>query len=121
MQPRVAGDDNSCMDDAERQRILDRYREHAARFEQQSGSKRATSTPVLPAPAPAVREPSTPTVRELEVLQLIADGLANQEIAARLVVSVETVKSHVRANLGKLNASSRAHAVAIALRNGHIN
>ena len=87
MQPRAVGDDNLCMDDAERQRILDRYREHAARFDRQSGFERATSAPLRSTPAPVVREPSRPTVRELEVLQLIADGLANQEIATGLVVS----------------------------------
>jgi DNA-binding CsgD family transcriptional regulator len=62
------------------------------------------------------REPLTP--RELEVLQLIADGLSNKQIAARLWLSVETVKSHVCAVHAKLGAESRAHAVAIALRQG---
>jgi DNA-binding NarL/FixJ family response regulator len=67
------------------------------------------------APLPT-REPLTR--RELEVLQLIADGLANKEIGIRLCVSTETVKSHVCALFSKLGANSRAHAVAIALRQG---
>jgi len=58
------------------------------------------------------------TRRELEVLQLIADGLSNKEIAIRLCLSAETVKSHVCALFSKLGANSRAHAVAIALRQG---
>jgi DNA-binding NarL/FixJ family response regulator len=60
----------------------------------------------------------SPTRRELEVLQLIADGLSNKEIAIRLCLSTETVKSHVCALFSKLGANSRAHAVAIALRQG---
>jgi DNA-binding NarL/FixJ family response regulator len=65
---------------------------------------------------PPTREPLTR--RELEVLQLIADGLSNKEIATRLCLSTETVKSHVCALFSKLGANSRAHAVAIALRQG---
>lgn len=58
------------------------------------------------------------TSRELEVLQLVADGLENREIAARLFLSVETVKTHVRHVFAALNARSRAHAVAIGFRTG---
>jgi DNA-binding NarL/FixJ family response regulator len=59
------------------------------------------------------------TRREVEVLQLIAEGLANREIGDRLFLAEETVKSHVKTLLEKLRARSRAHAVAIALR-GHL-
>jgi NarL family two-component system response regulator LiaR len=52
--------------------------------------------------------------REREVLALVAQGLANKEIAERLYVSVATVKYHVRVLLSKLGASSRAEAVALA-------
>jgi DNA-binding NarL/FixJ family response regulator len=69
--------------------------------------------------APAPSEPRYQlTHREFEVLQLIADGLANREIGERLFLSEETVKSHVKTLLEKLRARSRAHAVAIALRGG---
>ena len=56
------------------------------------------------------------TDRELEIVQLIADGLGNQEIAQTLEISLETVKTHVCRLLGKLGARSRAHAVAVAWR-----
>jgi DNA-binding NarL/FixJ family response regulator len=58
------------------------------------------------------------THREVDVLQLIAEGLANHEIGKRLFLSEETVKSHVKTLLEKLHARTRAHAVAIALRCG---
>ena len=54
--------------------------------------------------------------RELEILQLMADGLENEEIARELYISPETVKSHVRRILQKLGAHSRTYAVAVALR-----
>lgn len=52
------------------------------------------------------------TSRELEVLQFIGEGLTNQEIAARLVVEVGTVKNHVHRILEKLNASNRQEAAS---------
>ncbi|HWB22331.1 MAG TPA: response regulator transcription factor [Gaiellaceae bacterium] len=56
------------------------------------------------------------TPREREILQLLADGLANTDVADKLFISQETVKSHVRHILTKLEADTRTHAVAIALR-----
>jgi DNA-binding NarL/FixJ family response regulator len=58
--------------------------------------------------------------RETEVLRMIAQGLANKEIAYRLGLSEHTVKFHVSALLGKLGASSRAEAVGAGLRRGII-
>jgi len=54
--------------------------------------------------------------RELEVLTLLAEGLRQPEIAARLVISPKTVGTHIERILGKLDAHSRAQAVAIAYR-----
>ncbi len=59
-----------------------------------------------------------PTRRELEVLQLLAQGLTNRQMAERLGVSEHTVKFHVTALLGKFNARTRAEAVARAIRLG---
>jgi DNA-binding CsgD family transcriptional regulator len=56
------------------------------------------------------------TRRERQVLQLVADGLANREVGDVLYVSEDTVKSHIRNILAKLGASSRANAVAIGIR-----
>ncbi|MDB6041899.1 MAG: hypothetical protein JWM63_450 [Gammaproteobacteria bacterium] len=58
------------------------------------------------------------TVREADILQQMMLGLSNKAIAARLVVAVGTVKTHVKSILGKLNAASRTEAVAIAQRRG---
>ncbi len=58
------------------------------------------------------------TERELAVLRLIARGLGNKEIAAQLSLSENTVKTHVRNILSKLNARSRAEAAAYAVRAG---
>jgi DNA-binding NarL/FixJ family response regulator len=56
------------------------------------------------------------TAREREILQLRADGMSNAEVAKKLFISQETVKSHVRHILAKLEADTRTQAVAIALR-----
>jgi DNA-binding NarL/FixJ family response regulator len=61
------------------------------------------------------------TTREREILQLLADGLSNADVAGRLFISQETVKSHVRHILTKLEADTRTHAVAIALREAIID
>ncbi len=61
------------------------------------------------------------TDRELEVLALMAEGLNNSGIAARLVLSPSTIKSHVSNILSKLSVTSRSEAVALALRVGLVN
>src|SRR5579864_2902580 len=60
------------------------------------------------------------TLRELDVLRLIAAGNANKMIAGQLSITEETVKSHVTNILAKLGANDRTHAVAIALKRGII-
>jgi DNA-binding NarL/FixJ family response regulator len=61
------------------------------------------------------------TAREREILQLLADGMSNADVAGKLFISQETVKSHVRHILTKLEADTRTHAVAIALRDAIID
>jgi DNA-binding NarL/FixJ family response regulator len=116
------GADTELVDAAERKEILDRYRDHSRRFEaaaaRRSSSRRGAVIPFTP---PATREVGQdPTAREIEVLQLVADGLVNREIGERLFLSEETVKSHVRHLLAKLQSRSRAHAVAVGFRRGLI-
>jgi DNA-binding NarL/FixJ family response regulator len=61
------------------------------------------------------------TPREREILQLLADGMSNADVADKLFISQETVKSHVRHILAKLEADTRTQAVAIALREAMID
>jgi two-component system, NarL family, response regulator YdfI len=76
----------------------------------------------FPASAPAARragELAEPlTRREREVLQMLATGLGNKGIAARLAISEHTVKFHVASILGKLGAESRTEAVSLGIRRG---
>jgi predicted ATPase/DNA-binding CsgD family transcriptional regulator len=67
---------------------------------------------------PASREPSVLTVRELEVLPLLAAGLTNQQIADQLFVSRGTVRTHVSNILAKLGARGRTEAAALAREQG---
>jgi two-component system, NarL family, response regulator YdfI len=69
-------------------------------------------------PLPELVEPLTR--REREVLQMLASGVGNKEIAAQLAISEHTVKFHVTSILGKLGAATRTEAVAQAIRLGLI-
>lgn len=65
------------------------------------------------------RQPSL-SAREREIMSLLAEGLTGEEVADRLFLSAETVKTHVRNAMNKLEARNRVHAIAIALRQGEI-
>jgi len=64
-----------------------------------------------------VKQPAL-TKREMEVLQLVAEGLRNKEIAVHLFISEETIQGHVKNILAKLNAHDRTEAVTVAIRRG---
>jgi PAS domain S-box-containing protein len=70
---------------------------------------------------PRSRDNRELTQREVEILQLIAEGFENEEISGQLYISTETVKSHVRRLLQKLDARSRTHAVCLGFRRGLID
>ena len=72
----------------------------------------------LSRPADQPPSPEPLTERELEVLQLVAQGRSNQEIADYLVISEATVRTHVSNILGKLHLASRTQAALYALRQG---
>jgi DNA-binding NarL/FixJ family response regulator len=61
------------------------------------------------------------TLREIEILRLIAGGNSNKEIGTRLAIVEDTVKSHITNILSKLQANDRTHAVIIGLKRGIIN
>jgi two-component system, NarL family, nitrate/nitrite response regulator NarL len=68
--------------------------------------------------APAAGDAEGLTAREAEVLALLAEGLSNKVIAARLGIAERTAKFHVESILGKLGAETRSEAIVIAARRG---
>jgi DNA-binding NarL/FixJ family response regulator len=66
------------------------------------------------------RTPSL-SARERQITELLAAGMTGEEVAERLVLSTETVKTHIRNAMTKLEARNRVHAIAIALRTGLIS
>jgi DNA-binding NarL/FixJ family response regulator len=106
------------MDPAERKAILSRYMDYSRRFDQAAARRSSGGAEIIHFQAPLKGLDQDPTAREIEVLQLISEGLVNREIGTILFLSEETVKSHVRHLLAKLQARSRAHAVAVGFRRG---
>lgn len=80
----------------------------ALRMTQASGRERQREAALL----------ETLTPREREILEVLAEGLADKEIAARLSVSIATVRTHVNAILAKTGARSRTQALILAVRHG---
>jgi DNA-binding NarL/FixJ family response regulator len=104
------------VDSGKRERILRRYRAHSEQFDELAARHRLGAEP-FEQPA-ASGEPWEPTSRQLEVLQLIADGLSNAEIGKRLWLSEETIKTHLRSIYAALQVRSRAEAIAVGFRRG---
>jgi DNA-binding NarL/FixJ family response regulator len=110
------------VDAGRRAAVLSRLEQHYARFDLaarrldgQTGGSHIAPAPVLPEASQDL------TARELDVLQLVAEGLTDREIAAELLIGDQTVKSHVRRVMVKLRARNRTHAVITALRQGRLS
>jgi DNA-binding NarL/FixJ family response regulator len=116
-----AVDTGTIVDAAQRKEILNRYIDHTRRFDAVAARRIQGGAEVIPFAPPMKELEQEPTNREIEVLQLVSEGLVNREIGHRLFLSEETVKSHVRHLLAKLQARSRAHAVAVGFRRGIIS
>jgi two-component system NarL family response regulator len=99
--------------DAPRQEILSAIRAVAA-------DRPYTSSSVAAKAVQRMAKPSL-TQRELDVLQLVAEGRSNKDIARRLEITEGTAKTHVKAILGKLDAISRTEAVTVAHKRGLIH
>jgi DNA-binding CsgD family transcriptional regulator len=119
------------MDEQRRRGLLFAYRERVAQFDEIARRRgaRQMNRPLQP----AVREGCAVellavsadkaakiglTPRELEVLVLVARGASNQQVARKLGIAIETVKSHVKNMLAALGASTRAQCVTIGFCNG---
>jgi DNA-binding NarL/FixJ family response regulator len=89
-------------------------------FGEDEASQPQAASAAADAPASQVRRTSTLSASELRVLALVADGRSTEEAAGALSLSPHTVRTHVRNVMRKLEASSRAHAVAIAIREAAI-
>jgi DNA-binding NarL/FixJ family response regulator len=120
---RANNPDEHPVNEDTRQEILARYRRHAARFARDAASRNrlhvveeASDSPDPPAP-PAIMK-SQLSGREQQILELIASGLTDAEIAKRVTLSEFTVKTHVKRLLTKLGARNRAHAVALGAHRG---
>ena len=93
--------------------------EHAAEGDERRAAEQAHEAAIATALAEHATDDELSS-REIEVLQLIATGNSNKEIADRLSIGEATVKSHVSNILSKLGANDRAHAVTIGLTRGII-
>ena len=91
---------------------------------QEARAADAPADAILLAAPRAILEEGVPveklTARESDVLELLAEGLSNKAIAARLGISDQTVKFHVASIGGKLGAANRTDAVRLAVRRGLI-
>ena len=101
-----------------RQPARARRRAHAGRRGRQL--RRPAAAPALLSRRATERLPSLSN-REREILDLLAQGLTGEAVAEHLLISAETVKTHIRNAMNKLEAHTRVHAIAIALREGYIS
>jgi DNA-binding CsgD family transcriptional regulator/thioredoxin-like negative regulator of GroEL len=99
---------------------LDVFRELGARHDADEAAAQLRSLGVRTSGIPVPRTSGTLTSREREVLDLLVEGLSNQQIAERLFLSKRTVEHHVGSIYTKLSVSTRAEALAHAVRHGTV-
>jgi ATP/maltotriose-dependent transcriptional regulator MalT len=103
-----------------RAEIMTRYRQHAARFDRDTASRQRLG---LAQADPESTEPALTTqtqlsLREQDVLELVAQGLSDNQIAREAGISTYMVKTHLKRVYSKLAARNRAHAVALGVSTG---
>jgi DNA-binding NarL/FixJ family response regulator len=103
---------------AEARAALDVFRELGARHDADEATTVLRTLGVRSRGVPAPRTSGPLTTREREVLALLVEGLSNQQVADRLVLSKRTVEHHVGSIFAKLGVSTRAEALAHAVRHG---
>ncbi len=99
-------------------KVIKRYApspKDAAESSKKNAEESKTAGLKSPSPSPL---PEPLSVRELEVLNLVVEGLSNQQIADRLIISLATAKTHVRNILAKLAVDDRTQAAVSAMRRG---
>jgi DNA-binding CsgD family transcriptional regulator len=99
-----------------RERIMARYREHTVRFDALAKRASPPTTPTVSAISRVGVAKEQLSIREFDVLRLVAEGLTDAEIGKRLFIQSDSVKSHLRRIYPKLGARNRAHAVGLAFR-----
>ena len=116
-----AGADGFILKDCEPEELVDAVRRLALGYGlvDQSVTRRVIAEFARRrAPEPVTQEAAQLTVREREIVQLLAQGMSNAEIAAQLVVETSTVKSHLTRLMTKIGARDRVQTVVWAYRNG---
>ena len=120
-----AGASGFLLKDVDRERLVEAVRTVASGEELLAAPvlRRLVAHYVSRPPAALVRPPELEELseRELEVLRLVGRGLSNAEIAAELVISMATVKTHVRHVLQKLRLRDRVQAVVLAYETGLVS
>jgi DNA-binding NarL/FixJ family response regulator len=121
LKPETSRADTHTVDAVERNEILSRYADHAKRLDTAVTRHAWQSAGIIPFSA-ALREPEPePTPREVQVLGLISEGLANREIGKVLFLSEEKREVPRSASAREAPSRSRAHAVAIGFRRGFLS
>ena len=100
--------------------VLERYRARVREFDTIAARVTSSFSPSLPTVVhdDGSLDDAGPSEREIEVLDLVSQGFSNKQIATRLFLAEDTVKTHLVSLRRKLDARNRAHAVTLGFRRG---